>query len=39
MIKPVETILASEKDKDLKRIAEKIINQQRITKEDGLLLF
>jgi len=39
MIKPVETILASEKDNELKRIAEKIINQQRITKEDGLLLF
>jgi len=39
MIKPVETILASEKDNELKKIAEKIINQQRITKEDGLLLF
>jgi len=39
MIKPVETILASENDSELKRIAEKIINQQRITKEDGLLLF
>jgi aminodeoxyfutalosine synthase len=35
----VETIIASEKDKDLQKIAQKVINQQRITKEDGLLLF
>ena len=35
----VETIIASETDKDLQKIAQKVINQQRITKEDGLLLF
>lgn len=35
----VDTIIASEKDKDLQKIAQKVINQQRISKEDGLLLF
>ena len=39
MIKTVDTILANEQDTELTRIAEKVINQQRITKEDGLLLF
>ena len=39
MNKQVETIIASEKDRDLQTIAQKVINQQRISKEDGLLLF
>lgn len=39
MNKQVETIIASETDSDVKKIAFKVINQQRITKEDGLLLF
>lgn len=39
MIKTVETILAIEKDKELRLIAEKVLNQQRINPEDGLLLF
>ncbi|MBC7849028.1 MAG: aminofutalosine synthase MqnE [Chitinophagaceae bacterium] len=39
MIKKVETILAEVKDNELKRIAEKVINHERITKDDGLLLF
>jgi len=39
MISSIETILENEKDKELKLIGEKIINQQRLTPEDGLLLF
>jgi aminodeoxyfutalosine synthase len=39
MIKTVETILAIEKDKELRLIAEKVLNQQRINPQDGLLLF
>lgn len=38
-ILPVETIIANQKYKQLQRIAEKIINKERISKEDGLLLF
>lgn len=39
MIKTVETILAIEKDEELRLIAEKVLNQQRINPQDGLLLF
>jgi len=39
MISSIETILENEKDKELKLIGEKIINQHRLTPEDGLLLF
>jgi aminodeoxyfutalosine synthase len=39
MITAVESILATASDKELKEIAEKVLNQQRISKEDGLLLF
>ena len=39
MISSIETILENEKDKELKLVGEKIINQQRLTPEDGLLLF
>src|ERR1700741_2478754 len=39
MISSIETILENEKDNELRRIGEKIINQQRISPEDGLLLF
>lgn len=39
MITKVDTVLANEQNTELTRIAEKVINQQRITKEDGLLLF
>jgi len=39
MINSIETILENEKNNELRRIGEKIINQQRITPEDGLLLF
>ena len=38
-ITPVQTILESESNELLKRIAEKIINKERINKEEGLLLF
>ena len=39
MINSIETILENEKNNELRRIGEKIINQQRISPEDGLLLF
>jgi aminodeoxyfutalosine synthase len=39
MISSIETILENEKNNELRRIGEKIINQQRISPEDGLLLF
>jgi aminodeoxyfutalosine synthase len=39
MISSIEKILENEKNNELNRIGEKIINQQRITAEDGLLLF
>ncbi len=35
----VETIIASHTDKELQQIAWKIVNKERISKEDGLLLF
>ncbi|HYE54223.1 MAG TPA: aminofutalosine synthase MqnE [Chitinophagaceae bacterium] len=35
----VETIIANEKDKSLQSIAEKIVSKERISEEDGLLLF
>ena len=38
-IAPVQTIIASESNEQLKRIAEKIINKERINKEEGILLF
>ncbi len=38
-IVPVQTIIASESNEQLKIIAEKIINKERINKEEGLLLF
>lgn len=39
MINPVETIIKNERSEELRTIAEKIVNRERITKEDGLLLF
>jgi aminodeoxyfutalosine synthase len=39
MVNPIETVIANEKDKALQIIGEKIISKQRITPEDGLLLF
>lgn len=39
MINAVEKIIQNEKDTDLKRIANKINNQERISPEEGLLLF
>lgn len=39
MIKSVEQLIANETNHELKTIAEKVINQQRITEQDGLLLF
>jgi aminodeoxyfutalosine synthase len=36
---PVEQLIGNEKNGPLKRIAEKIIAQERITEEEGLLLF
>lgn len=39
MINAVETIIQNEKDTELKRIANKINNQERISPEEGLLLF
>lgn len=39
MINPVETIIKNESSEELRTIAEKIVNRERITKEDGLLLF
>jgi aminodeoxyfutalosine synthase len=38
-IAPVQTIIASESNEQLISIAEKIINKERINKEEGLLLF
>ena len=39
MIERVNQIIAIERGKDLKQIAEKILNRERITEQDGLLLF
>ena len=39
MTERVKQIIKSEKDIDLRNIAEKIINRERITEQDGLLLF
>ncbi|MEO6000049.1 MAG: aminofutalosine synthase MqnE [Chitinophagaceae bacterium] len=36
---PIETIIEREQDKDLKQIGYKIIQQERITPEDGIILF
>ncbi len=36
---PIEQLISNEKDIDLKRIAEKIIANKRITEEEGLILF
>ena len=36
---PIEQIIAAEKNKSLQSIGEKIFNKERITEEDGLLLF
>lgn len=36
---PIEKIIASEKEKALQTIGEKIINKERITEEEGILLF
>ncbi|MBC7826851.1 MAG: aminofutalosine synthase MqnE [Chitinophagaceae bacterium] len=39
MIENINRIVGQEKNKDLQHIAEKIINNQRISDQDGLLLF
>ena len=39
MIHSIGTIIATESDTDLKKIASKILTRERITKEDGILLF
>ena len=39
MIETINRIVAKEKEKELQAIAEKIITQQRITEQDGLILF
>ncbi len=39
MINAVEKIIQNEKDTELRKIANKIINQERISPEEGLLLF
>lgn len=39
MMNAIETIIGSEKDEALQIIASKVINDKRITKQDGLLLF
>lgn len=39
MINAIETVIANETDAELKEIAQKVINRQRITEKDGLLLF
>lgn len=39
MVQQIDAVIANEKDKDLKKIAEKVINQQRINPTEGLLLF
>lgn len=39
MEKKIEIVVANETNPDLKRIAEKVIQQQRISKEDGVMLF
>lgn len=36
---PIESVIASEKDEALRIIGNKIVSKQRITPEDGLLLF
>jgi aminodeoxyfutalosine synthase len=36
---PVKTVIANEKDEALRIIGEKIVSKERITPEDGLLLF
>ncbi|GEO12128.1 aminofutalosine synthase MqnE [Segetibacter aerophilus] len=36
---PIEHLISSEENKDLKNIGEKILNKQRITFDDGVLLF
>ncbi len=39
MMNAIETIIENEKDESLRIIAQKVINQKRISKQDGLLLF
>lgn len=39
MINAIETVIANETDEVLREIAQKVINRQRITEKDGLLLF
>lgn len=39
MINAIETVIANETNEDLREIAQKVINRQRITEKDGLLLF
>ncbi len=39
MINAIETVIANETDAELREIAQKVINRQRITEKDGLLLF
>ena len=35
----LEEVFAKVSDKDLLKIADKVINQQRLTEEEGVLLF
>ena len=39
MIKTIDRIVEQEKDKELQTIAQKIIGQQRISEQDGVMLF
>lgn len=39
MINAIETVIANETNAELREIAQKVINRQRITEKDGLLLF